>query len=288
MTGTPAEVRLHGSEVHVLRSDAVGDDLEISIFPPLFPVAGPLPVVYCTDANSTAGMAANIVAFLQGGMEIPPVRLVCVGYPLRDNWAQFVRLRTRDFMPTNDPVREAGASEMVGTDVRGGGADAFLAFLTGELRTWVEARFGVTDDSTYIGHSDAGLFGTYTLFHRPSAFRRYVIGSPQLCWDREVSTAYEAEYAAKHGDLDATVFLCAGSDEEVLPPAMPEPVVGQLRGADTAKLTRELGESLDNRGYPSLKLTTRIFPEETHFTMPALVIAHGLRTVFAAEREGAR
>jgi predicted alpha/beta superfamily hydrolase len=287
MATTSTEVRLHGSEVHVLRSDAVGDDFEISVFPPMLPVDGPVPVVYCTDANSTVGMAANNVSFLQGGMETPPVRLVCVGYPLGGDWGQFVRLRTRDFMPTNDPVREAGASEMVGIDVRGGGAGAFLEFLTGELRPWVEAKFGVTDDSTYVGHSDAGLFGTYTLFHRPSAFRRYVIGSPQLCWNREVSTAYEAEYAATHDDLDATVFLCAGADEEVLAPAMPDPVVGQLRGADTAKLTRELGESLESRGYPSLNLTTRIFPEETHFTMPALLIAHGLRAVFAAERGGA-
>lgn len=215
------------------------------------------------------------------------MRLVCVGYPLSDDWAQYVRLRTRDLTPTNDPVREAGASEMVGIDVRGGGADAFLEFLTGELRPWVETKFGITDDSTYVGHSDAGLFGTYTLFHRPAAFRRYVIGSPQLCWNREVSTAYEAAYAAEHDDLDAIVFLCAGADEEVLPSAMPDAVAGQLRSADTAKLTRELGEDLQSRGYPSLDLTTRIFPEETHFTMPAPLIAHGLRTVFAAERESA-
>ena len=286
---TPTEVRLHGSEVHVLRSHAVGDDFEISVFPPMVPVDGPVPVVYCSDANLTVGMAANIVQMLQGGAEIPPVGLVCVGYPLGgDDLVQVVRLRTRDFMATNDPVREAGHSEMASIDgVRGGGADAFLEFLTGELRPWVDANFDVTDDSTYVGYSDGGLFGTYTLFHRPSAFRRYVIGSPSLCWNREVSTAYEAEYAAKHDDLDATVFLCAGADEEVLPPAMPDPVARLLRGADRAKLTRELGESLESRGYPSLNLTTRIFPEETHFTMPALLIAHGLRTVFAAERGSA-
>jgi hypothetical protein len=279
-------VELPGSEVHIVRSEAVGDDFEISVFPPAFPVGGPVPVVYCTDANYAVGMAADIARFLQSGMEIPPVRLVCIGYPVGNDWAQFVRRRTRDCMPTRDPVREAGASEMVGLDVRGGGADAFLAFLAGELRPWVAARFDVTDDATYVGVSDAGLFGVYALFHRPSAFRRYVIGSPQLCWDRDVSTAYEATYAAEHDDLDATVFLCAGADEEQLPPALPEPVAGQLRGADTAKLTRELGDALAGRGYPSLKLTTRIYPEATHFTVPALLLAHGLRAVFAAERDG--
>jgi len=288
MATMSTEVRLHGSEVHVLRSDAVGDDYEISVFPPALPVDGPVPVVYCTDANITVGIAANNVLLLQGPAEIPPVRLVCVGYPPGDDWAQFVRLRTRDCTATNDPVREAGESLLAGgMEVRGGGADAFLEFLTGELRPWVEANYDVTEDSTYVGYSDCGLFGTYTLFHRPSAFRRYVIGSPMLSWNREVTTAYEAEYAKTHDNLDATVFLCAGADEEVLPPAMPDPAVRQLRGTDTAKLTRELGESLASRGYPSLNLTTRIFPEETHFTIPALLTAHGLRAVFSAAREGA-
>jgi predicted alpha/beta superfamily hydrolase len=279
-----------GAELHILRSDAIGDDFEISVFPPALPGDGPVPVVYCTDANFTAGMAADVVALLQRGMEIPPVRLVCIGYRLRsDDLAQVVSLRTRDFTATRDPDREARLSLMAGgIDVRGGGAEAFLEFMVRELRPWVTANYLVTDDSTYLGYSDAGLFGTYALFHRPSAFRRYVIGSPTLCWDREVSTAYEAAYAATHDDLDATVFLCAGSDEELLPPAMPDFVAQDLRGADTARLTRELGDVLAGRGFPALDLTTRIFPEQTHFTMPALLMAHGLRAVFAAEREGAR
>ena len=57
---TSTEVRLHGSEVHILRSDEVGDDLEISVFPPMVPVDGPVPVVYCTDANFNVGTVANI------------------------------------------------------------------------------------------------------------------------------------------------------------------------------------------------------------------------------------
>ena len=68
---------------------------------------------------------------------------------------------------------------------------------------------------------------------------------------------------------------------------MPEPTAATFRAADTARLTRELGETLESRGYPSLRLTTRIFPEETHFTIPPILIAHGLRAVFAAEREAA-
>jgi hypothetical protein len=131
-----------------------------------------------------------------------------------------------------------------------------------------------------------GLFGTYTLFHRPTAFRRYVLGSPWLCWDAETTTAYESTYAVDHDDLDATVFLAAGADEDVLPPAMPEPIQPIFRNADTAGHTRRLAEALEQRRYPSLRLTWRIFPEETHFTLPPIVMAHGLRAVYADWREG--
>lgn len=282
---TAQTVQLLGSEVQVLHSDAVGDDFEISVFSPPPGVEGPVPVVYFTDANIGVGMAANAVNLLQMGGEIPPVRLVCVGYPIGDDFVQFLRLRTRDFMATRDSDRESGMTEMAeGSEVTGGGADAFLDFLTGELRPWVESNYAVTDDSTLIGDSMGGFFATYTLLHRPSSFRRYVIGSPWLTWNRPVSTAYEAQYAEAHDDLDATVFLCAGADEEVLPPLMPPPTVQQFRGADTAELTRQLAAGLESRNYPNLRLTTRIFPEETHFTIPQLLLGHGLRAVFAAER----
>ena len=283
MVTAPA-VTLPGSEVHVLHSDAVGDDFEISVFEPLLGAEGPLATVYATDGNQLVGLAGTVIRMLQAGAEIPPVRLICVGYPIGDNRAEFLRLRTRDFAPTNDAARSSWAAETTGLDVRGGGADAFMEFLTAELRPWVESRYDVTDDATLIGNSMGGLFATYVLFTAPTAFTRYVIGSPFLCYDREVSTGYESRYAAEHDDLPATVFLCAGADEEVLSPALPPPYVRTFRGADTAKLTRELGESLGGRGYPSLKIATRIFPGETHATTPPILFAHGLRCVFEAER----
>ena len=130
-----------------------------------------------------------------------------------------------------------------------------------------------------------GLFGTYTLIHRPAAFRRYILGSPWLCWDAATTTAYEPVYAADHNNLDATVFLAAGADEDVLPPAMPAPSASLSRTADTAGHTRRLAEALEQRRYPSLELTWRIFPEETHFTMVPILIAHGLRAVYADWRQ---
>ena len=45
-----------------------------------------------------------------------------------------------------------------------GGADRFLAFLTDELKPWVQERYAVTfNDSMFFGDSRGGLFATYVL-----------------------------------------------------------------------------------------------------------------------------
>ena len=97
----------------------------------------------------------------------------------------------------------------------------------------------------------------------------------------ETTTAYEPAYAADHSDLDATVFLAAGAHEDVLPPGLSAPMQANFGAADTAAHTRRLAEALEQRQYPSLDLTWRIFPEVTHFTMLPVLTALGLRAVYA-------
>ncbi len=70
----------------------------------------------------------------------------------------------------------------------------------------------------------------------------------------------------------------------MLAPGLAEPLVPIFRDANTAEHTRQLAAGLESRGYPSLRLTTRIFPEVTHFTLGPILVAQGLRTVFEAER----
>ena len=67
--------------------------------------------------------------------------------------------------------------------------------------------------------------------------------------------------------------------------AMPAPCQSLFRTADTAGHTRRLEEALEQRRYPSLELTWRIFPELTHFNMALILIAHGLRAVHADWRQ---
>ena len=236
--------QLFGTEVHTLQSDAVGDAFEITVAPPPAGTEGPVGVVYFTDATTRIGTAVETVRSLSTIGEIPPLLLVGVGYAIGGDYAPLGAASARGTSrprPSPNPAEHAAiAPKPSDADpVETGGAPRFLDFLADELQPWVRDRYDVSDDSVYIGNSLGGLFGVYTLFHRPAAFRRYIIGSPWLCWDVETTTAYEAAYAADHSDLDATVFIAAGAARRrAAPRAVPGADAGHSSGPPTPPATR--------------------------------------------------
>lgn len=274
---------LHGTEQHILHSDAVGTDFEITVMPPAPELrAGPTPVVYGTDANLSMGMYADTVRLLLAGGEIPPVTLVGIGYPIGADFIQFNVNRTRDFTPMVDEWHKQVISGIaLGEEVSPGGGPAFLEFLTNELRPWLTDHYDVADDHTYVGDSLGGFFGTYVLLNQPDAFQRYVIGSPWLAYSLGTCLEWEEKYAASHHDLNATVFYASGAAEDVVSPLMQSPMVPLFLRGNVAANTERMINRLRARNYASLRLTSRIYSEQTHFTVPPIIYAQGLREVLA-------
>jgi len=275
-------VVLHGTESHIVHSAIMDFDFEISIQLPMIVGPEPLPVVYSPDANLSFGAVASMSAMLMGGSEIPPILTVGLGYPVGADFAYVFRRRLYDLSPTSDE-RQLGAfasSPLFAGEVKGGGAPLFFRFMSEELWPWIAERYNVCGDRTYVGDSMGGLFGIYILLNHHGFFTRYVIGSPSIFWDPPLCFDYEAHYAAEHDDLDATVFLSAGGAEHVLSPAFDPGMTANFAKADTKAHTVRMGGLLASRKYPSLKLKTLIFPEETHFTVVYALIPHGLRYVF--------
>ena len=214
-------------------------------------------------------------------------RVIFIGirYKLGDepDFMQFVTNRTREFTPTEDVEKQKIMEQMTLREVKGGGAEDFLKFLTTELRDWVSERFNVSDDTTYIGDSMGGLFGLYTLFHQPKAFKRYVIGSPWQEWDHPKTFEYEENYAENHEDMDAIVYMASGAEEHIIGPYLGKinPVMVEIFSeAKTAEYTLQMIDKLKGRQYPNLKLKGLILEEETHFTITGALFARGLRHVF--------
>ena len=82
----------------------------------------------------------------------------------------------------------------------------------------------------------------------------------------------EEQYAAEHDDLPADVFFGAGDAE------ITEPLIA---GYGCVSSMAKMAETLSFRGYPSLRMTVKIFPGEIHQTAMHSVLVWGVRSLWS-------
>jgi predicted alpha/beta superfamily hydrolase len=276
MSSRHSPVTLPNTLVRPLKSSIVNDTYRLHIALPTNYEKSDrtYPVVYVTDGNTLFPMVWAISQTLNSDWQLPRLITVGVGYDtdkLREMW----RNRERDFLPTNASATDASRrQEFTRTGIRRGKAGSFLRFLREELKPFINANYRTNpDDSTYVGISYGGLFGLYALFHRPDTFSRYVIGSPAIHHDNKVVLTYESNYASKHHDLPVRVFMSVGAREELDDPLI-DPSFQFVTNMKT------LAKTLQERDYPGLQLTTRVFEDETHGSVIPKTFSRGLRVVF--------
>lgn len=166
-------VQLANTQQFTLHSEAVNDDFEIMVGLP-FGYSGSdtrYKVLYVLDANVTFGMVHDIQTLLSFEPENPPMIVVGIGYKDFSNWIQ---KRARDYMGNE-----------VSTVPGSGGAGKFLRFLEKQLIPHIDKEYRTTDSRLLYGHSTAGLFGLYTIFHSPDLFEGYIITSPSVDEDND-------------------------------------------------------------------------------------------------------
>lgn len=261
---------LGGTEVHDLWSDSIGDRFRVFVG---HCGAEPRELLVVTDANGLFGLTVDTVRLMQIPALVPSLLVVGVGYPDADAVIDTIDVRTRDLTPTASPRAVAS-----------GGADAFIEFMSTELRSWLSERFpGSTDTTTYFGHSLGGLLGTYALLTAPTSFDRYIVSSPSLWWDDEVIFDIERD-AAERGGRCSEVYFGIGSLEtdtgrrlegRNLPighPAKP-PAAHLDMVADMRRFVRQL----TSRDDPTLRVVSAEIPDEFHATVPGSVLSRALR-----------
>jgi len=269
-------VTLPDTEVRLLESSIVNDTYRLDISLP-FTYANSdrtYPVVYLANGNGLFPLVRCIAEGLSGGLEIPRLIVVGIGYDT-DEAREWGCYRERDLLPTDASAGDASRrQEFTRTGIRRGQAGLFIRFIGEELKPFANANYRTDpDDSTYVGNSYGGLFGLYVLFHHPDTFNRYVIGSPAIHHDNKVTLTYESHYAATHDDLPARVFMAVGGREEM---------EGHLIDPSFQFVTnmKTLATTLQGRRYPGLQLTTHVFEDETHFSVISATFSRGLRAVF--------
>ena len=209
------------------------------------------PVFYELDADICFGISSEVSRLLSRRKEMPEVILVGIAYGAYSG--QEGNNRGRDYSPT-----------AIAGSPTSGGAENFLRFIRDELIPLIDSKYRTNPiDRTLSGASFGGLFSLYVLFEHPGIFNRYKISSPNLRWDNGVIFEYEKKYSEKHSDLPANVFLSVGDVEQRI------------------KAWNKLVQTLENRNYKNLKLTTMIYDDAPHGTACILAGVRGIKAVFS-------
>ena len=223
------------------------------------------PLVVVLDGQWVFGLVRDAFRVMAMHRELPEAVVVGIAHA-EPSMRDVVQQRAADFTPTQ-------ATAPAGTGVRipaeqVGGARHFRRALLDELLPAAVEGVRVGDDRTIVGHSFSALFALDTLFHQPEAFNRWVLASPSVWWDDRVMFRREAEHAALTDDIEATVYMSAGSEEG---------------GEEGFGGHREIYDRLVERAYPSLDLSWQLFPGESHTSVISAAVSRGLRQVFAPD-----
>jgi predicted alpha/beta superfamily hydrolase len=261
-----SEVRVLETQMHEFRAtDGTTFDLFVAL-PRDYVADGSVeyPVFYMIDASQTFAALVQIHRFMAFNGELPPMILVGVDRA-GVSWDEWWVSRIFDLTPTSNPDTDSQLSEAFEADVTSGGASAFFAALEDEIIPWVETRYAVGPERGVGGYSLGGLFVLNALLSSPEVFTHYLVGSPSLFWDDRVMFDRELAYSNEFDNLEARVFMSAGSQEGSL-------LRDMLR----------MAEVLEARAYPGLELVSQTLQDETHMSGAFLSLARGLRSLFGA------
>lgn len=150
--------------------------------------------VYVLDGEENFDFVANHCKEISDRKSVQNVLVVSIGYG---------NDRSIDYTPTK-----------VGLNT-GCGAQ-FLDFIENKLIPRVEQDFRVDttrNSRVILGHSYGGLFGANVFAVNNTLFGNYLLLSPSLWFDNEVSLQLEMDYRATNKDTQQLVFLGLGEAE---------------------------------------------------------------------------
>jgi len=150
--------------------------------------------IYVLDGEENFDLVANNCQEISKNYATQNVVVVSIGYG---------RDRSIDYTPTKDGK---------GT---GGGAE-FLGFIKSQLIPRMEEDFSVDttrSSRVILGHSYGGLFGACVFAVDNNLFGNYIILSPSIWFDNEVSLQLELDNRAANKDRQQLVFLGLGEAE---------------------------------------------------------------------------
>lgn len=219
------------------------------------------PVLYCTDGAAHEMLIPalyNALRFAEEVKEIIIVEIACADDSLRwkDN-------RDRDFTPSKLDKKQYMELTPENPD-SAGGAGNFLNFIKLELIPYIESHYRAdTSSRGYFGHSYGGLFGVYAMAVEPGLFKKLIIGSPSLWYDKFSLIDMLSSVPAWNMGVDK-VYLCVGEKEP----------------ADMLKSFTRLNSWLEKNKLTSRQLKSEIVKGETHRSSVVQCLFSGIRFLY--------
>jgi uncharacterized protein len=147
-----------------------------------------------------------------------------------------------------------------------GGSAAFIAFLEGELKPYVDATMKTNGKSMLIGQSLGGLLATEILLNHNELFNQYLIVSPSLWWDDE-SLLKNAMEKVKSMDQDSLrIFIAVG-----------------IEGPVMENDARDLHAVIELSNKPNIIHSFMFLEDEDHATILHEAVYRGFRAFFKKE-----
>jgi uncharacterized protein len=150
--------------------------------------------IYVLDGEENFDFVANRCREISNEHAVENVIVVSIGYGLD---------RSIDYTPTQ-----------VGSGT--GGAPQFLEFIRDQLVPEMEQRYAVDttrNGRTILGHSYGGLFGAYVFAVDNTLFGNYLLLSPSLWYDNEITMRLEKDNRENNKERQQLMFMGIGEME---------------------------------------------------------------------------
>lgn len=239
----------------VVRSDELDTDYAVYVHaPPASGGEGPWPALALIDGDYAFDWAVAAYEQLRTAGQVPPLVLAAVGYG--EPFGSPRNHRGRDYTPDAAPEEPSS-----------GGADRFLAHLSGPIWKELASQYPLRDDLRGIaGHSLSGLLALHALFQPRPFFNRALVGAPSLWWADRRFFARVEKLRRRTPSLPARLFLGIGEHDT------------ESMKDDYTQFENRLAAA----PFTGLEIVSRRFPNRDHYDVTPDLFRAGLVALFSS------